>query len=110
FREAYQKFGDQGDLFAYVSFDAVRKNEPGVPKMLSSLAGYADVGGELTVRIKTGGGLEFPEFIAGRAKPKQFLGRIPAEAVYVVDGTCNGGKQTRDAFFAWLKNELESPE
>jgi len=110
FREAYQKFGDKGDLFAYASFDAIRTKEPDVPKMLSWLAGYADIGGELTVQIKAGGGTEFPEFLIGRAKPKQFLSRIPAEAVLVTDGTCNGGKQTREALVAWLKKELEAPD
>jgi hypothetical protein len=110
FQEAFGQFGDKGDLFAYTSFDAIRTDESEVPKMLSWLAGYADVGGEATVRIKAGSGTELPEFLTSGSKPKQLLGRIPAEAAYVVDGTFNNTPQTRDALAAWLKKELESPD
>jgi len=106
FREAYQKLGLKHDLFVYVSFDAIRSTEREVPALLSSLSGYADLGGEATLRFRSN--VEFPEFLRSNGKPKQFLKRIPAEAAVVLDGTFHGGKQVREALVARLENELKA--
>jgi WD40 repeat protein len=119
FRKVERDWGTQGDLFFFVSFDTLRnlpglsaKPQPGKAagkqpfEEFSYVGGSAGVNGPLNLRVYASEGKKLPQFLVRRSVAKQFLGRIPADAVLVAAASCDGSKSMRKSFSAWLKEEM----
>jgi len=75
-------------------------------KNLDCIAGAAGVAGTLTVRVYTIAGKALPEFLVRPAQEKEFLERIPAEAVLTLSMGYQGGKEIRRSFADWIEKDV----